>query len=114
MNFHLKIWRQKNASSAGRMVACEAKNIPEDASFLEMLDIVIEDLIGRGEEPVAFDCYCRGGTCGSCSLTLNGIAHGPSPPTVCQFYLRKLLDGATFFIEPFRARSFSVVRDLCS
>src|SRR5688500_8613944 len=114
MNFHLKIWRQKNAASAGRMVPCEAKNIPEDASFLEMLDIVNEDLIGKGEEPVAFDHDCREGICGTCSLTINGIAHGPSATTVCQLYMRKFRDGATIFIEPFRARSFPVVRDLCT
>ena len=114
MNFHLKIWRQKNSVSAGRMVSCEAKNIPEDASFLEMLDIVNEDLTGKGEEPVAFDHDCREGICGTCSLTINGIAHGPSATTVCQLYMRTFRDGATIFIEPFRARSFPVIRDLCT
>lgn len=114
MNLHLKVWRQKSANAAGRMVDYEAKNIPPDASFLEMLDIVNEELLGKGDEPIAFDHDCREGICGSCALTINGIAHGPSATTVCQLYMRRFSDGATIYIEPFRARAFPVLRDLCT
>ncbi len=114
MNLKLKIWRQKNAKSEGRLVDYEAKNIPPDASFLEMLDIVNEDLLGKGEEPIAFDHDCREGICGTCSLTINGIPHGPSATTTCQLYMRKFKDGDTIYIEPFRAAPFPVLRDLCS
>ena len=113
MNLHLKIWRQKSANSAGKLVDVEARNIPADASFLEMLDIVNEDLLAKGEEPVAFDHDCREGICGTCSLTINGIPHGPSETTTCQLYMRKFKDGETIFIEPFRAKPFPVIRDLC-
>jgi succinate dehydrogenase / fumarate reductase iron-sulfur subunit len=112
MNLHLKVWRQKNTKSQGRLVDIEARNIPEDASFLEMLDIVNEDLMGKGEEPIAFDHDCREGICGTCSLTINGVAHGPSETTTCQLYMRKFKDGETIHVEPFRARTFPVVRDL--
>jgi len=114
MNLHLKVWRQKSANAAGRMVDYEAKNIPPDASFLEMLDIVNEELLGKAEEPIAFDHDCREGICGTCSLTINGIAHGPSATTTCQLYMRRFSDGATIYIEPFRARAFPVLRDLCT
>ena len=113
MNLHLKIWRQKSANAAGKLVDVEARAIPADASFLEMLDIVNEDLLAKGEEPVAFDHDCREGICGTCSLTINGIPHGPSETTTCQLYMRKFKDGATIFIEPFRAKPFKVLRDLC-
>ena len=113
MNLHLKIWRQKSANSAGSLVDVEARDIPADASFLEMLDIVNEDLLAKGEEPVAFDHDCREGICGTCSLTINGIPHGPSETTTCQLYMRKFQDGETIFIEPFRAKPFQVIRDLC-
>jgi succinate dehydrogenase / fumarate reductase iron-sulfur subunit len=112
MNVHLKVWRQKDANSPGGLVDIEARNIPEDASFLEMLDIVNDDLVGKGEEPIAFDHDCREGICGTCSLTINGIPHGPSETTTCQLYMRKFRDGDTIYIEPFRARPFPVVRDL--
>ena len=112
MNLKLKVWRQKNASATGGMVEIEARNIPEDASFLEMLDIVNDDLLGKGEEPIAFDHDCREGICGTCSLTINGVAHGPSETTTCQLFMRKFKDGQTIFVEPFRARPFPVVRDL--
>jgi succinate dehydrogenase / fumarate reductase iron-sulfur subunit len=113
MNLKLKVWRQKDAKSPGKMVAYEAKNIPPDASFLEMLDLVNEDLLDKGEEPIAFDHDCREGICGTCSLTINGVAHGRSATTTCQLYMRKFKDGATIHIEPFRARPFPVLRDLC-
>jgi succinate dehydrogenase / fumarate reductase iron-sulfur subunit len=113
MNLKLKVWRQKSANAAGRLVEYEAKNIPADASFLEMLDLVNEDLQGKGEEPIAFDHDCREGICGMCSLTINGVPHGPSATTTCQLYMRKFKDGETIHIEPFRAAPFPVVRDLC-
>ncbi|MCS7008829.1 MAG: succinate dehydrogenase/fumarate reductase iron-sulfur subunit, partial [Chthoniobacterales bacterium] len=112
MNFHLKVWRQKDANSPGRLEDYEARNIPPDASFLEMLDIVNEDLISKGIEPIVFDHDCREGICGMCSLTINGIPHGPSTGTTCQLYMRKFEDGSTIYIEPFRAGPFPVIRDL--
>ena len=112
MNLHLKVWRQKNAKSVGKLVPIEARNIPEDASFLEMLDIVNEDLMGKGEEPIAFDHDCREGICGTCSLSINGVPHGPSETTTCQLYMRKFKDGETIHVEPFRATSFPILRDL--
>jgi succinate dehydrogenase / fumarate reductase iron-sulfur subunit len=112
MNLKLKVWRQKNAKTEGKLVDIEARNIPEDASFLEMLDIVNEDLQGKGDEPIAFDHDCREGICGTCSLTINGVAHGPSETTVCQLYMRKFKDGETIYVEPFRARPFPIIRDL--
>jgi succinate dehydrogenase iron-sulfur subunit len=114
MNLKLKVWRQKNAKSEGRLADYEAKNIPADASFLEMLDIVNEELQAKGEEPIAFDHDCREGICGTCSLTINGVAHGPSATTTCQLYMRKFKDGETIYVEPFRAGSFPVLRDLCT
>jgi len=112
MNLHLKVWRQKNAATKGALVSYEARNIPEDCSFLEMLDLVNEDLLSRGEEPIAFDHDCREGICGMCSLTINGIPHGTSDTTTCQLYMRKFKDGQTIYIEPFRASAFPLLRDL--
>jgi succinate dehydrogenase / fumarate reductase iron-sulfur subunit len=112
MNLKLKVWRQKDAKSEGRLVDIEARNIPEDCSFLEMLDIVNEDLLGKGEEPIAFDHDCREGICGTCSLSINGVPHGPSETTTCQLYMRKFSDGETIYVEPFRARTFPIIRDL--
>src|SRR5829696_2516059 len=112
MNLKLKIWRQKSTNAEGRLVDYEAKNISADASFLEMLDLVNEDLLAKGEEPIAFDHDCREGICGTCSLTINGVAHGRSATTTCQLYMRKFKDGDTVYIEPFRARPFPVIRDL--
>jgi succinate dehydrogenase / fumarate reductase iron-sulfur subunit len=112
MNLHLKVWRQPNAKSTGKLVDLEARNIPEDCSFLEMLDIVNNDLIGKGEEPIAFDHDCREGICGTCSLTIDGVPHGPSETTTCQLYMRKYKDGDTIYVEPFRAKPFPVIRDL--
>jgi succinate dehydrogenase / fumarate reductase iron-sulfur subunit len=112
MNLHLKVWRQKSAQSEGRLADYEARNIPEDCSFLEMLDLVNEDLLSKGEEPIAFDHDCREGICGMCSLTINGIPHGPSETTTCQLYMRKFKDGETIYIEPFRVGAFPLLRDL--
>jgi len=112
MNFHLKVWRQKDAKSTGQLVDIEARDIPADCSFLEMLDIVNEDLLAKGEEPIAFDHDCREGICGTCSLSIDGVPHGPSETTTCQLYMRKYKDGDTIHIEPFRAKPFPVIRDL--
>ena len=112
MNLKLKVWRQKDAKSEGRLDDIEARNIPEDCSFLEMLDIVNEDLLGKGQEPIAFDHDCREGICGTCSLTIDGVPHGPSETTTCQLYMRKYKEGDTIYVEPFRARPFPILRDL--
>ena len=113
MNFRLRIWRQPNAKSRGKLVKDDAPDIPANASFLEMLDIVNERLLLRGEEPIAFDSDCREGICGTCSLTVNGEAHGPDHPgAVCELYMRKFRDGETIIVEPFRVKSFPVIKDL--
>jgi succinate dehydrogenase / fumarate reductase iron-sulfur subunit len=113
MNLTLKVWRQKNANSEGSIETYDAKDIPEEASFLEMLDIVNERIITGAGEPIAFDHDCREGICGTCSLTINGIAHGPEEAiTACQLHMRKFRDGDTIWIEPFRARAFPIIRDL--
>jgi succinate dehydrogenase iron-sulfur subunit len=113
MNLTLKVWRQSDSQSPGRLVDYAAKNILPDMSFLEMLDVVNEDLIARGEEPIAFDSDCREGICGTCSLVINGIAHGGQRgTTVCQLHMRHFQDGQTITIEPWRARSFPVLKDL--
>jgi succinate dehydrogenase / fumarate reductase iron-sulfur subunit len=114
VNFKLKVWRQKNATAAGELVSYEARNISGDASFLEMLDIVNEELLGKGERPIAFDHDCREGICGTCSLTIDGIPHGPGATTTCQLFMREYKDGATIVIEPFRARAFPIICDLVS
>jgi len=114
-NFKLKVWRQKNGKTSGKLVDYEARDIPADASFLEMLDIVNETLDSRGEEPIAFDHDCREGICGMCSLVINGEAHGPErATTTCQLYMRHFADGETIYIEPFRAGAFPVIKDLCT
>jgi succinate dehydrogenase / fumarate reductase iron-sulfur subunit len=113
MNFTLKVWRQKNPHAPGRLAEYEAHDIPAEASFLEMLDIVNERLIESGGDPIAFDHDCREGICGMCSLTINGRAHGGKRGvTTCQLHMREFRDGQTIVIEPFRARAFPVVRDL--
>src|SRR5467141_1237199 len=113
MNVKLKIWRQRDAKSSGELVNYEAPDIPANASFLEMLDIVNERLLLRGEEPIAFDSDCREGICGTCSLTINGEAHGPDHPgAVCELYMRKFRDGETITVEPFRAKPFPLIKDL--
>ena len=113
MNFRLRIWRQPNREAKGKLVTYEARDISPDTSFLEMLDIVNDELTERGEEPVAFDSDCREGICGTCSLTINGEAHGPRhPAAACQVYMRSFRDSETITIEPFRLKSFPLVRDL--
>src|SRR4030095_3243449 len=113
MNFKLRIWRQKDRQSRGKLVPYEARDISPNTSFLEMLDIVNENLLARGDEPIAFDSDCREGICGTCSLTINGEAHRPDHPgAVCELYMRKFRDGEIIVIEPFRVRSFPIIKDL--
>jgi succinate dehydrogenase / fumarate reductase, iron-sulfur subunit len=112
MKFHLKVWRQKDSRSEGALEDYTAENIPADASFLEMLDIVNNSLTGKDIPPIQFDSDCREGICGSCSLTINGVPHGPGRGTTCQLYMRKFRDGDTITIEPFRADAFPVQRDV--
>jgi succinate dehydrogenase / fumarate reductase iron-sulfur subunit len=113
MNLTLRVWRQPGPSAPGRMVTYDAPGIGPDMSFLEMLDVVNERLIERGEVPIAFDHDCREGICGSCSLMINGVAHGPMPGTAaCQLHMRSFKDGQVITIEPWRARAFPVLRDL--
>jgi succinate dehydrogenase / fumarate reductase iron-sulfur subunit len=113
MNLTLHVWRQKNPSDKGRMVRYEAPDVSPDMSFLEMLDVVNEGLIGKNEEPIAFEHDCREGICGSCGFMINGVAHGPERgTTVCQLHMRHYKDGDTLFIEPWRAAAFPVIKDL--
>lgn len=112
MNFTLRVWRQDGPQDAGRFEEYPALNIPEEASFLEMLDIVNEGLETKGVDPVQFDHDCREGICGTCSLTINGVPHGPGRGTTCQLYMRKFQDRDVITIEPFRATSFPILRDL--
>ena len=113
LNLTLKVWRQKNADDKGKMETYQVSNISEDSSFLEMMDILNEQLIEKGEEPVAFDHDCREGICGSCSMYINGEAHGPGKRmTTCQLHMRKFNDGDTIYVEPWRAKAFPVIKDL--
>ncbi len=113
MNLTLYVWRQKNPDDTGRLVWYEAKDITADMSFLEMLDVVNQDLIKAGQEPIAFDSDCREGICGTCGQVVNGFAHGPKErTTVCQLHMRNFKDGDTIYIEPWRAKAFPVVKDL--
>ena len=113
MNLTLKIWRQKSALSKGKFITYSVKDISPNCSFLEMLDILNEQLIRNNEEPVAFDHDCREGICGMCSLYINGRPHGPDDAiTTCQLHMRKFRDGDTIVIEPWRARPFPIIRDL--
>jgi len=113
MNLTLRVWRQKNAASPGNFVEYQARNVLPDMSFLEMLDVLNEELIGRGEEPIAFDSDCREGICGRCSLVINGIPHGGHRGTAtCQLHMRHSKDGETITIEPWRARAFPPIKDL--
>jgi|TARA_B100001094_G_C18133299_1_gene773545 succinate dehydrogenase / fumarate reductase iron-sulfur subunit len=113
MKLKLKIWRQKNSDSKGKMVTYEIENISPDMSFLEMMDVLNEELMSKGVDPVAFDHDCREGICGSCSMFINGEAHGPDRyVTTCQLHMRKFKDGDTIYIEPFRAKTFPVIKDL--
>ena len=113
MTLKLKIWRQAGPQAPGQFQEVEAKNVTTDMSFLEMLDVVNEDLVRSGQQPVEFDHDCREGICGSCSMVINGNPHGPEKgTTTCQLHMRKFKDGDTIVIEPFRAKAFPVVRDL--
>ncbi|MEO0796426.1 MAG: succinate dehydrogenase/fumarate reductase iron-sulfur subunit [Verrucomicrobiota bacterium] len=113
MHLHLKIWRQKNGDESGKFVSYELPEVDEGSSFLEMLDIMNEQLVEKGEPPVAFDHDCREGICGMCSLVINGEAHGPErATTACQLHMRHFNDGDTITIEPWRAKAFPVVKDL--
>lgn len=113
MDLTLSVWRQKNGEDKGKMVEYQAKGISEHMSFLEMLDIVNDDLNRNGEDPIAFDHDCREGICGMCSLTINGIPHGPDRgTTVCQLHMRRFKDGDKIHIEPWRAKAFPIVKDL--
>jgi succinate dehydrogenase / fumarate reductase iron-sulfur subunit len=113
MNLTLKVWRQKDSKSAGHLATYEAKNVLADMSFLEMLDVVNEELIAKGEDPIAFDSDCREGICGTCSMMVNGLAHGGrTGTTVCQLHMRFFQDGQTITIEPWRAGPFPVLKDL--
>lgn len=113
LNLTLKVWRQKNAADKGQFETYSVKNISTDSSFLEMMDVLNEQLIQEGKEPVAFDHDCREGICGMCSLYINGRAHGPDDDvTTCQLHMRKFKDGDTVTIEPWRSAAFPVIRDL--
>lgn len=113
LNLTLKVWRQKSATVQGAFEIYEVKDVSTDSSFLEMLDILSEELVERGKEPVAFDHDCREGICGSCSMTINGIPHGPEKATTaCQLHMRHFQDGQTITIEPWRAKPFPVMKDL--
>ena len=113
MDLKLKIWRQPSAQTDGKFVDYQVTNISKDASFLEMLDILNEELVSKGDDPVAFDHDCREGICGMCSLFINGHPHGPdSAITTCQLHMRKFKDGETVTIEPWRAKPFPVIKDL--
>jgi succinate dehydrogenase / fumarate reductase iron-sulfur subunit len=113
MRLTLHVWRQKSATAPGRMIQYEARNVNPDMSFLEMLDVVNEELTVKGEDPIAFDSDCREGICGMCGFVINGVAHGPRRgTTVCQLHMRKFKDGDVLYLEPWRARAFPVVKDL--
>jgi succinate dehydrogenase / fumarate reductase iron-sulfur subunit len=114
MNLVLNVWRQKNRGDSGRFERYEAKGISEHMSFLEMLDVLNEQLIAKGEEPIAFDHDCREGICGMCGMVINGVPHGPKrATTTCQLHMRTFHDGDEITIEPWRADAFPVLRDLC-
>jgi succinate dehydrogenase / fumarate reductase iron-sulfur subunit len=113
MKLRLRVWRQAGPSAPGKIVEYDAPDISPDMSFLEMLDVVNERLMEKGEEPIAFDHDCREGICGSCSLMINGAAHGPMKGTAtCQLHMRSFEDGDTIVVEPWRAKAFPVIRDL--
>ena len=113
MNLTLHVWRQKNAADKGRMTAYAAKGVNPEMSFLEMLDVLNEELTVKGEDPIAFDHDCREGICGSCGFMINGVAHGPLPKTtVCQLHMRHFKNGDKLYLEPWRASAFPVLKDL--
>lgn len=112
MNLTLRIWRQHDAAAEGSMVTYRVNDVSPDMSFLEMLDVLNEDLILRGEQPVAFDHDCREGICGACGMVINGVPHGPDRTTTCQLHMRAFSDGDVIDVEPWRSAAFPVVRDL--
>ncbi|MBL7889201.1 MAG: succinate dehydrogenase/fumarate reductase iron-sulfur subunit [Bacteroidia bacterium] len=113
MNLTLKVWRQKNTKATGKLETYKVTDISPDMSFLEMFDVLNEQLINKGEEPIAFDHDCREGICGMCSMYINGRAHGPkSAITTCQLHMRSFKDGDTIVVEPWRAAAFPVIKDL--
>lgn len=113
MKLTLKIWRQKNANDKGRLVDYKVDHVSPDMSFLEMLDVLNEELVEKGDDPIAFDHDCREGICGMCSLYINGRAHGPQTGvTTCQLHMRSFKDGDTIYIEPWRAKAFPIIKDL--
>ncbi|HEV7229886.1 MAG TPA: succinate dehydrogenase/fumarate reductase iron-sulfur subunit [Bacteroidia bacterium] len=113
MNISLKVWRQKNKKEAGNLVTYHVQDISEDMSFLEMFDVLNEQLINKGEDPIAFDHDCREGICGMCSMFINGQPHGPNRGvTTCQLHMRSFKDGDTIVVEPWRAKAFPVIKDL--
>jgi succinate dehydrogenase / fumarate reductase iron-sulfur subunit len=113
INLTLHVWRQKNRASEGKFVTYQARNISTDMSFLEMLDVVNEELIAKNEEPIAFDHDCREGICGTCGIFINGVAHGPRrATTTCQLHMRSFADGDELTLEPWRAAAFPVLKDL--
>jgi succinate dehydrogenase / fumarate reductase iron-sulfur subunit len=113
MKIHLRVWRQKNSSEKGAMKTYAVDNVNPDMSFLEMFDVLNEQLLHTGEDPIAFDHDCREGICGTCSMYINGRAHGPlHGTTTCQLYMRHFKDGETIVVEPWRAKAFPVIKDL--
>ncbi len=113
LNLTLHVWRQRDRNQPGKLVTYEARDISPDSSFLEMLDVVNDRLVQKGEEPIAFDHDCREGICGTCSLVIDGMPHGPQAgTTTCQLHMRSFADGDVIHIEPFRAKAFPVIRDL--
>jgi succinate dehydrogenase / fumarate reductase iron-sulfur subunit len=112
MNLTLKVWRQKNANSKGELKTYSLKDISPDMSFLEMFDVLNEELLLKGEDPIAFDHDCREGICGMCSMYINGHPHGPGQTTTCQLHMRSFKDGDTIVVEPWRAKAFPVIKDL--
>ncbi len=113
MRVKLHIWRQKDAQDKGRLATYELDNVSEHMSFLEMLDVLNESLLLKGEDPVAFDHDCREGICGTCGMVINGVPHGPDPlTTTCQLHMRRFKDGEEIYVEPWRAKAFPVIKDL--
>lgn len=112
MNLKLRIWRQEGPADKGALHEYEVRGVSEDSSFLEMLDILNEELFARGEEPIAFDSDCREGICGQCGIVIDGVANGPEQTTTCQLHMRTFNDGDTITIEPWRATAFPIIKDL--
>ena len=113
MKLKLNVWRQKNAATQGQFVSYSANEVSRDMSFLEMLDVLNEELMGKGQDPIAFDHDCREGICGSCSMVINGRPHGPQKnTTACQLHMRQFNDGDAITVEPWRAKAFPVIKDL--